>query len=123
MKNVFMETQKDILKDSKLKEQVFTVPEGYFETLKSQLKEKREQTGKTSLAGRLVPYLAIAASFALIAVVGSAILKRTVVPSEEQSFETFYNSQLISEQISDSEIVDYLLYSGISAEGITNLME
>lgn len=118
-----MKRTDDILKDSRLKEQAFTVPDGYFENLASQLETKRSASRETSLGGRLVPYLAIAASFAIIATVGTAILKRTVpAMGEEVSFESYY-SQLVDEDYSEDEIVSYLLCYGISAEEISELSE
>ena len=118
-----MESRKDILKDSRIKENAFTVPEGYFETLPSQLEAKREKVGKTSLTGRLVPYLAIAASFAIIAVTGTAVLRKTVTPAaEEISFESYY-AQLADENLSEDDIVSYLLCSGISAEDISEFIK
>ncbi|MCQ2115347.1 MAG: hypothetical protein MJZ07_04005 [Bacteroidales bacterium] len=116
-----MKRTDDILKDSRLKEQAFTVPEGYFENLASKLETVKAASGKTSPAGRLVPYLAIAASFALIASVGTAILKKTVhQPEEEISLESYY-SQLVNDDFSEDEVVSYLLCYGISAEEITEL--
>ena len=75
----------------------FTTPDGYFDSLKERLAEIPARHPRRTVAQRLTPYIALAASFALIVAVGSAVLRRTVVP-----------------QASDAEIIEYLIDSDMT---------
>ena len=60
-----------------------STPEGYFETLQERLRLIPSRRQHPSVVRRLSPYVAIAASIVLAAVLGNFILKTTAAPSEE----------------------------------------
>ena len=70
----------------------YSVPEGYFDSLQTRLSDIPQR--RTSV--NWMPYLALAASFALLVAVGSFVLNRTSS----------------SYQADDSEIIEYLIDSG-----------
>lgn len=125
-------TEHDILKTAPaLKEMPFSTPEGYFESLKDGLKKPRTRT--VSLWTRLSPYAAVAAVFIFLVSAGTFILERTVpdpgmtqedyyVFSDHLMISTIYEmtdeTPLAEAGIEDEDIIEYLIYSGISAEEI-----
>lgn len=121
---------KDILKENlKLKDMPFSVPEGYFDSFKREV--CKQQT--PSFWKRFVPYASVAASFLLIVSAGTFILEKTVskdLMSQEDyivfsdnmmntiSYEMDSDYKLAEAEINDEDIINYLIYSGISAEEI-----
>ena len=121
---------KDILKENlKLKDMPFSVPEGYFDSFKREV--CKQQT--PSLWKRFVPYASVAASFLLIVSAGTFILEKTVskdLMSQEDyivfsdnmmntiNYEMDSDYKLAEAEINDEDIINYLIYSGISAEEI-----
>lgn len=118
----------DILaQEPKLKIMPYSVPEGYFETFKAEMKP----CVRMSLTERLMPYVAMAAVFVFLVTVGTLFLQRSS-PAEEFTHEDFlvfssgisnseyYESmdQIADAGIAEEDIVEYLIYSGISAEEI-----
>lgn len=125
------EKNRDILADNpKLKEQVYSVPNGYFSEFKAGMTPYASV--EPSLARRLVPYLSMAAVFIFLVTAGTFFLQQTT-PADEFTQEDFilYSSnisgiglyeeepdQLADAGIADEDIIEYLIYSGISAEEI-----
>ena len=125
------EKNRDILADNpKLKEQVYSVPDGYFSGFKAGMTPYASV--EPSLARRLVPYLSLAAVFIFLVTAGTFFLQQTT-PADEFTQEDFilYSSnisgiglyeeepdQLADAGIADEDIIEYLIYSGISAEEI-----
>ena len=125
------EKNRDILADNpKLKEQVYSVPDGYFSGFKAGMTPYASV--EPSLARRLVPYLSMAAVFIFLVTTGTFFLQQTT-PADELTQEDFilYSSnisgiglyeeepdQLADAGIADEDIIEYLIYSGISAEEI-----
>lgn len=125
------EKNRDILADNpKLKEQVYSVPDGYFSVFKAGMTPYASV--EPSLARRLVPYLSMAAVFIFLVTAGTFFLQQTT-PADEFTQEDFilYSSnisgiglyeeepdQLADAGIADEDIIEYLIYSGISAEEI-----
>ena len=125
------EKSRDILANNpKLKEQFYSVPDGYFSGFKAGMTPY--EAVEPSLARRLVPYLSMAAVFIFLVTAGTFFLQRTT-PSDEFTQEDFilYSSnisgiglyeeetdQLADASIADEDIIEYLIYSGISAEEI-----
>lgn len=125
-------TEHDILKTAPaLKEMPFSTPEGYFESLKAGLKKQRART--VSLWTRLSPYATVAAVFIFLVSAGTFILERTApdpgmtqedyyVFSDHLMISTIYEmtdeTPLAEAGIEDEDIIEYLIYSGISAEEI-----
>ena len=112
-----------------LKEQAYSVPEGYFEGFKSQMRPYHQVQQKWT--GRIAPYISIAAAFALLVTAGTFFLQRTT-PSEEFTQEDFllFSSnvsridyyeemdRIADADIADEDITEYLIYCGVSAEVI-----
>lgn len=125
------EKNRDILADNpKLKEQVYSVPDGYFSGFKAGMTPYASV--EPSLARRLVPYLSMAAVFIFLVTAGTFFLQQTT-PADEFTQEDFilYSSnisgiglyeeepdQLADAGIADEDIIEYLIYSSISAEEI-----
>ena len=125
------EKNRDILADNpKLKEQVYSVPDGYFSGFKAGMTPYASV--EPSLARSLVPYLSMAAVFIFLVTAGTFFLQQTT-PADEFTQEDFilYSSnisgiglyeeepdQLADAGIADEDIIEYLIYSGISAEEI-----
>ena len=85
------------------KTMTYSTPEGYFEGLRKRLSDIPEQHPRRSLVQKATPYLALAASFAIIVAVGSAILRKTSVPraSVQEIIEYLINSDMTLAQIYD----------------------
>jgi hypothetical protein len=124
------EMKQDILSEKpQLRKQAYTVPEGYFEELRSQIKPP--QTVQLNWTQKLVPLVSMAATFILMVTAGTFFLQRAT-PSEEFTQEDFlvFSSEIsrmdyyeemdhvADADIADADIIEYLIYSGISAEEI-----
>ena len=121
---------KDILKDHiSLKQMPFSVPEGYFETFKGQM--HKPATVKVSFWSRIVPYCAVAAVFIFLVSVGTFVLEQTTSRHDMTQedyilfsdnlmniIESEDNEQYAAADMADEDIINYLIYSGISAEEI-----
>ena len=119
---------------------IFT-PEGYFENLQSRLSEIPAQPARVSTVRRLAPYVAIAASFLVIVMLGNFVLGRTASPAEDDTWTyvsyladaldpdggvpmdmaDYYLVDEESEGLSADDIVEYLLADGISVEHLAYL--
>ena len=105
-----------------------STPEGYFETLQERLRLIPSRRQRPSVVRRLSPYVAIAASIVLAAVLGNFILKTTAAPPEEDLGWEYvsYLAQSLdpdgilppreSEEMTSGDIVAYLINEGISVE-------
>lgn len=128
-----MTQDKDILTLHKeLKDNPYSAPEGYFDSFRDKM-AGRMPAEEISLWKRTIPYLAMAASFALLLTAGSLVLNK-MTPDGEMSQEDFmiFSDNLIntylyedesSLQIADAElqnedIIEYLIFTGISPEMI-----
>ena len=116
-------------------------PEGYFENLQNRLSEIPARPARVSTVHRLAPYLAIAASFLAIVLVGNAILDKTAAPAEDDTWTyvsylasaldpdggvpvdmaDYYIGDEESEGLSAEDIMNYLLADGISVEHLAYL--
>ena len=116
-------------------------PEGYFENLQNRLSEIPARPARVSTVHRLAPYLAIAASFLAIVLVGNAILDKTAAPVEDDTWTyvsylasaldpdggvpidmaDYYFEDEESEGLSAEDIMNYLLADGISVEHLAYL--
>ena len=135
------EQEYDILQNSKeLKKAPFTVPEGYFDTLKAEARKCTEpQYVHVSWRARLAPYAAIAAMFLFIFVLGKVFIQTTPgkAANTEQSpaGQSIYEDYLVfndmgtdisayyleddytaESALSEEDIIEYLIYIGISEE-------
>ena len=124
------EMKRDILAENpQLRKEAYDAPEGYFEDFKSRMRPHQDvQRGRME---KLVPYISIAASFIFIVTAGTFFLQRTALTEEftQEDYLLFANSmvnveyyedngQLAEAAMAEEEIIEYLIYSGISAEEI-----
>ena len=127
-----MEKEKDILKDClQLKQMPFAVPEGYFETFKAEA--SKPMVRKLDFRTRIAPYAAMAAVFIFMVTAGTFLLEKSVpeyqITEEDYvmfsdnimstiAYEMEYGYQLAEAEVSEEDIIDYLIYTGVSAEQI-----
>lgn len=119
----------DILAEcQELKKMPYSVPDGYFEKFKEQIKPY-EQTGRHLFAARLMPYAAMAAMFVFLVTAGTFFLRKST-PADEFTQEDYilFSDNLTNAiyyentyhyadaEIEDEDIIEYLIYCGTSAE-------
>lgn len=111
------------------------VPEGYFDDLRTRLQAIPQEYSGTSRNisgrwGRIAPYAALAACFALMVAVGTAVLKHTVpesaISEEEELFyaglahtsqgNLEYDLEEYADPVSDDDIINYLIESAESED-------
>lgn len=122
---------RDILAEAlELKKMPYSTPEGYFDSFKANMKPSVHPHGQT-FVGQLMPYAAMAAMF-LFLVTGGTFILRHATPQEDLTQEDFIvfstgmtntlyyedMNQIADAGIADEDIIEYLIYSGISAEEI-----
>ena len=115
-----------------LKDRPFGVPEGYFEAFK---KEMARKTAKLQVSrwNRSIPYMAAAASLALIISAGALIKSFYTSGNDftDEDYILFSNSfvstaeydnsesyQFAEAELMDEDIIEYLIYLGVSPEAI-----
>ncbi len=122
-----MKEKRDILVErSELKKMPYNLPEGYFDEFKSKMKPYGTRRSKP----KIIPYISAAASVVLL-LTGGLLLSQRTSPADEFTHEDFlvfsdsminteyyeYDSEQYAEMTND-DIIDYLIYSGISAEEV-----
>lgn len=122
------EIKRDILaSEPKLKEMPYTVPDGYFETFEAQALQHKESRSDR----RMIPYAVAAAVLAFLFTAGALLLQNSPHPEEltQEDFLVFSTQmtnveyyddidQIADAGIADEDIIEYLIYTGISAEEI-----
>lgn len=125
------QNKQDILTMRKdLKERPYGVPQGYFDSFKAEMTGK-VVTRRTGQWKMLIPYIAIAASFALLIAGGSLMMRGAAETQMSQEDYILFSDNMISayyedeefEQIAEAEmrdedIIEYLIYIGVSPETI-----
>lgn len=128
-----MDRKFDILNDRpELKKNPYSVPEGYFEAAKSRMRQQ-ESVVPLSLWRRLSPYAAMAAVFILMVSAGTLFLEKTS-PQEDMTIEDYlvfsedlmntleyeqnYGSQIADAETSKDDLINYLIYIGVTPEEI-----
>lgn len=127
-----MKMGNDILKDcTELKQMPFSVPEGYFDSFKNA--NAVPVAKRVSLWNRMVPYVAMAAVFVSLVAAGTFFLERSTPQyqmTEEDyvmfadnmmntiAYEMEYGDQIAEADLSEEDIINYLIYTGVSAEAI-----
>ena len=136
--------EKDILNSTdELKKMPFTTPQGYFEGINDSVASRIRASSGAAVQGeyssrpviaRLTPYLAMAAMFAMIVCAGSLFL-RVLSPEDAQEAEfadmsyldiipvtdpdmIYYAGNYDPVAISDEDITEYLIYSGVNIESL-----
>lgn len=127
--------ERDILQEASLKKCPYSVPEGYFESLK----EKAVKYSKPApvpvfqFKKVLMTAVSMAAMFILMVTAGTFLLEKTT-PSEDLTHEDYIvfsdgyfdlemyednmSEQYADASVSDEDIVEYLIYIGVSEEFI-----
>lgn len=130
---IAMKSEKDILKSApELRNMPYTVPDGYFDRLKdnamSCVAERKEKT----ILERLAPYTALAAVFVFLVTAGSFLLRMTTPQTETEFEELYFYSDIMpltdpyaieatdiaDYEVMEEEIIEYLIYTGTTAEVI-----
>lgn len=109
-------------------------PEGYFDSLQQRLQAipgKQQAAQRPSAVRRLMPYVAYAASLALLVAVGNFILRKSAAPAVETTEWSYYSylaqsldpdCGLMEMQeltaLSEDDIVRYLVEEGVSLDFI-----
>ena len=102
----------DILQNARLKKSPFDVPENYFSSLNESLQGISKQ-GKVVTLKLWVSYSAIAAAFAMLVAGGGMLLNRY-----DNKMSVGYAEAL---EISDDDIIEYLIYTGVDIEDLEDL--
>lgn len=113
-----------------LKKTPYSVPEGYFEAFKAEA----SRTYSRPVAGpwrKAVPYMAAAASFALLLSLGAMFLQKSaqddiltqedyILFSDNLISTAIYEEydQVAEADLMEEEIIEYLIYTGVSPETI-----
>lgn len=126
-------------------ENIFKVPEGYFENLQMRLeaipqqqKTVQEKTVAVPFLKKLAPYAAAAACLAAAFTVGNHFIGSTKTPASELTAQDIYYADIIpvtdpysiyadnvdytSQQVSDDDVIEYLISSGTSMDYIAYLL-
>jgi hypothetical protein len=120
---------KDILKTPRLRENPYSVPEGYFSTFKKDVITRKEP--KHVLDWRKFGYgIVAAASFALLAVTGIRLAETNDIQEDidsidllvfsDMSTETYLDLMAVYEEdeLTEEEIIEYLINEETSLEHI-----
>lgn len=123
--------QNDILntKSEELKQMPYSVPDGYFENLEARLRI-HEKPARSGLFRLISPYASMAAAFVILVTAGTFLLQRTT-EQKEMTYEDFivHSDYMLSEgydeefnvietQMEENDIIEYLIYTGVTAEVI-----
>lgn len=134
-----MNLEKDILQSTEeLKKNPYTVPEGYFDNLKKEVSRyPQPHVVHVSLKHKVIPWISFAAMFAFIAVLGHIFVRDAAEPDHAMNdafFEDYimyadYTTELAiynyaneteeqeqDQDINEEDIIEYLIYTGISPE-------
>lgn len=124
------EFENDILRNERLKENPFIVPEGYFTTLKDTVVKypRSELVPRKENRNIFITLLSMAAMFVAIVTAGTFFLSKAT-PEETYSQEDFlvFSNNITDEmlyetyadaEIMEDDIIEYLIYSGESVESI-----
>lgn len=124
----------DILHNSsdKLRKMPYIIPDGYFEDFirTNQISGTAEQAAHSTLTRKLAPYLSMAAAFLLIVTAGRFLMQHTSTADEMTYEDYLVHSDIMIEaeyendiQIAEAlpveeDIIEYLIYTGVTAETI-----
>lgn len=109
----------DILKDkTKLKDNPFVVPDGYFEAMRERalLVPEIQETRSRKIRRILVPVFSVAASIALV------FFGMLLFDGRRTASEHYLYSDNAATPLSSDEIIEYLIYTGASVEDINSIV-
>lgn len=127
------EMENDILQTRReLKEMPYSVPEGYFESIRRDIPKMVTSAppAQTGFWAKIAPLASMAAMFLLLVTAGTFLLRKSadesfvtpedyIVFSENMISEDYdTDEQYASADINAEDIIEYLIYTGISAETI-----
>lgn len=133
------ENNKDILQNSELKKIPYSVPEGYFDKFKAQARTYTEpKYVPVNLRSRLAPYVGIAAMFLFILVLGKIFVRPdvtapagadvkdiAVMTDDYEDYLVFSDLDVYlsdagiePDELSDEDIIEYLIYIGATEKYI-----
>jgi hypothetical protein len=124
--------EQDILTTQKmLKENPFVVPEGYFDSFRSDAAGRIRPKSSTGWSRKIAPYIAVAASLAILLGVGTTLFHSIPESFSEEDYILFSDNMIridleedsVTEQFAEAElydedIIEYLIYIGESPESI-----
>lgn len=125
-------TVKDILKENtQLKQMPFSTPEGYFESLKQNLKDKGHDSRGIGTAP-IWSRISVAAAIAILVTAGAILMSSPstanefteedyLVFSDDISTDVIYSASTLyayTEEISDEDIIEYLIDSDWETDDI-----
>ena len=114
---------------SELRKMPYCVPEGYFDTLKQDLQRTgRTHSAEKRIRSRVASYASIAAAAAILATSGIMLMKNFMT-HEDMTYEDYlvHSGAMINEdyqdeitvvenEINEEDIIEYLIYTGVTAE-------
>ena len=126
------EMERDILNNLELRKSPYTVPEGYFDSLRKEVSGYvRPVAVKVSLWQKLAPLAAVAAMFIIMVTAGTFFL-RSASPEDEITQEDYIvfagdysdfgiyeednDEQYADAGVSEEDIIEYLIYTGVSED-------
>lgn len=126
------EMERDILNNPELRKTPYTVPEGYFDSLRKEVSGYvRLVAVKVSLWQKLAPLAAVAAMFIIMVTAGTFFL-RSASPEEDITQEDYivfagnysdfgiyeeeYDEQYADAGVNADDIIEYLIYTGVSED-------
>lgn len=105
---VMKKEERDILQNPALKEMPFSVPEGYFSSLEERLAGvTKSQEAKAPTWKRQAVYALAAAVAAIFITIGIVLHERSL---------SYKQTEQYADQIRESDIIEYLIYSGVELE-------
>ena len=126
------EMERDILNNQELRKTPYTVPDGYFDSLRKEVSGYvRPMAVTVSLWQKLAPLAAVAAMFIIMVTAGTFFLRST--SSEEDItqedyivfagnysdfgiYEEEYDEQYADAGVNADDIIEYLIYTGVSED-------
>lgn len=113
------EMERDILNNPELRKSPYTVPEGYFDSLRKEVSGYvRPVAVKVSLWQRLAPLAAVAAMFIIMVTAGTFFLRSTS-PEDgitQEDYIVFAGDYSADAGVSEDDIIEYLIYTGVSED-------
>lgn len=112
-----------------------STPEGYFQDLQMRLQEIPTRETRPTAVKLAAPWLAYAASIAVLAVVGTFVLRQSAAPEETdtgwdyisylaQSLDPDGLIELVeTEDLSDEDIIHFLVADNLSLEQLADLQD
>ncbi len=124
--------EQDILTTQKmLKENPFVVPEGYFDSFRSDAAGRIRTKSSTGWSRKIAPYIAVAASLAILLGIVSTLFQSIPESFSEEDYILFSDNliridleedsvteQFAEAELYDEDIIEYLIYIGESPESI-----